>query len=387
MTGYGVGCYESESGLGSVMKLRIERDALADAVAWAARTLPPRPTNPVLSGVLLVASEDRVSLSSSDLAVSSHVGLDADIDEPGEVVVPGKLLADIAKALPARPVSIALEGTRTVLHCGRASFTLPTLPVADYPVLPTLPPVLGSCSGSDFAEAIASVAIAASRDDTLPILTGIKMELDDDLITLAATDRYRLAMRELPWQPASRGVNAQILVRAKTLSDLARPLAGVDVVDLALDSSHSLIGFTGGGRRTTTPVLDGEFPDYRRLLPAEASSVAVLATADLIESVKRVKLVVDRPNTPIQLDFADGEVLLRAGAGEDAHATEILECDLTGDPIKIAFNPEYLLEGLSALSAPNAQLAMTLPTRPAVLTAADGEADYRYLLMPVRLAG
>lgn len=369
------------------MKLRIERDALADAVAWAARTLPARPTNPVLSGVLLVATEDRVTLSSSDMAVSSQVGLDADIDEPGEVVVPGRLLADIAKALPARPVSLSLEGTRMVLHCGRASFTMPTLPVADYPVLPSLPPVLGRCSGNAFAEAIASVAVAASRDDTLPILTGIKMEFDDDLITLAATDRYRLAMRELQWQPASRGVHAHILVRGKTLSDLARPLAGVDSVDLALDSSHSLIGFTGGGRRTTTPVLDGEFPDYRRLLPSEASSVAVLATADLIESVKRVKLVVDRPNTPIQLDFADGEVLLRAGAGEDAHATEILECDLTGDPIRIAFNPEYLLEGLSALSAPNAQLAMTIPTRPAVLTAAATETDYRYLLMPVRLAG
>ena len=368
------------------MKLRIERDALADAVAWAARTLPPRPTNPVLAGVLLVATEDQVSLSSSDLAVSSQVSIDADIDEPGDVVVSGRLLADIAKALPARPVSLALEGTRLVLHCGRASFTLPTLPVAEYPVLPTLPPILGTCSGADLAEAVAGVAIAASRDDTLPVLTGIKMEFEDDVITMAATDRYRLAMRELPWQPSARGNAAQILVRAKTLSDLARPLSGVAEVELALDGSQSLIGVTGGGRRSTTPVLDGDFPDYRKLLPAEASSVAVLATADLIESVKRVKLVVDRPNTPIQLDFADGEVLLRAGAGEDAHATEILECELTGDPIKIAFNPEYLLEGLAALHGPNAQLAMNAPTRPAVLTAATGEADYRYLLMPVRLS-
>jgi DNA polymerase-3 subunit beta len=253
-------------------------------------------------------------------------------------------------------------------------------------VLPTLPPVLGTCSGAAFAEAVAGVAIAASRDDTLPVLTGIKMEFDDDLITMAATDRYRLAMRELPWQPAVRGNAAQILVRAKTLLDLARPLAGVDEVELALDGTQSLIGVTGGGRRSTTPVLDGEFPDYRKLMPAESSAVAVLATADLIESVKRVKLVVDRPNTPIQLDFADGEVLLRAGAGEDAHATEILECELTGDPIKIAFNPEYLLEGLAALHGPTAQLAMTAPTRPAVLTAATGEAEYRYLLMPVRLS-
>ncbi len=369
------------------MKLRIERDALADAVAWAARTLQARPTNPVLAGVLLVATEERVTLSSSDLAVSSQVAIEADIDEPGEAVVSGKLLAEIAKALPARPATLALEGTRLVLQCGRASFTLPTLPVAEYPALPALPPVLGSCAGGKFADAVSQVAIAASRDDTLPVLTGIRMEFDNDVVTLAATDRYRLAMRELPWQPASGEVSAQILVRAKTLLELARPYSAVDAVDLALDASHSLIGFTGAGRRSTTPVLDGDFPDYRRLLPSESSAVALVSKQELAESVKRVKLVVDRPNTPIQLEFTDGEVLLRAGAGEDAHATESLECDLTGDPIRIAFNPEFLLEGLSALQGTSARLAMTRPDRPAVLTAGGDDVDYRYLLMPVRLAG
>lgn len=368
------------------MKLRIERDALADAVAWAARTLPTRPTNPVLSGVLLHAGEDRVTLSSSDQAVSSQVSFEADVAEPGDAVISGRLLADIAKALPAQPVQLNLEGSRMVLQCGRASFTLPTLPVAEYPSLPGLPPILGRCSGAGFADAVAQVAIAASRDDTLPVLTGIRMEFSGDGITLAATDRYRLAVREMPWQPADRDSEAQILVRAKTLLDLARPLAGVDAVDLALDESQSLIGITGAGRRSTTPVLDGEFPDYPRLLPKEVSTVAVVSTAELIESVKRVKLVVDRPNVPIKLEFVDGELLLRAGGGDDAHATEALECELTGDPIRIAFNPEYLLEGLAALSSPTARLAMTEPKRPAVLSRAEGDVDYRYLLMPIRLA-
>lgn len=369
------------------MKLRIERDALAEAVAWAARTLPTRPTNPVLSGVLLEVDEERVTLSSSDQAVSSQVSFDAEVGEPGSVVVSGRLLADIAKALPGRPVELSLEGTRVVLVCGRARFTLPTLPVAEYPALPTLPPVLGRCSGHAFSDAVAQVAIAASREDTLPVLTGILLEFGQETITMAATDRYRLAVRELPWQPSGRDDEAQVLIRAKTLLDLARPLAGVDAVDLSLDETRSLIGITGASRRSTTPVLDGDFPNYRQLLPKEASSIAVLSTAELIESVKRVKLVVDRPNVPMQLEFSDEQVLLRAGGGEDAGASDFLECELQGDPITIAFNPEYLLEGLAALHGSTVQLAMREPNRPAVLSVPGEGSDYEYLLMPVRMAG
>lgn len=370
------------------MKLRIEQGNLADAVAWAARTLPTRPTNPVLAGVLLSATEDRVTLSSSDQAVSSQVAFDAEVSEPGETVVSGKLLADIAKSLPHKPVSLTLEGSRVVLQCGRSSFTLPTLPVEDYPALPDLPPVLGRVSGEELAEAVGQVAFAASRDDTLPLLTGVRMEFTGQTVTLAATDRFRLAVREFNWQATETDLESNVLVRAKTLLDVARPLAGVANVDISLDETASLIGITGGSRRSTTPVLDGAYPDYRRLLPKEAAAVATVTTADLIESVKRVKLVVDRPNIPIQLDFSDGEVLLRAGAGDDAHATEILESELVGDPIKIAFNPEYLLEGLAALTGTHAKLSMLEPKKPAVLSVAEDEDfAYRYLLMPIRLQG
>jgi len=368
------------------MKLRIERDTLAEAVAWAARTLPAKPPNPVLSGVLLAADGDRVSLSSSDQAVSSQVSLEADVDEPGQAVVSGRLLADIAKSLPAQPVIVHLEGTRLVVRCGRASFTLPTLPVEEYPALPELPPVLGSCSGSDLAEAVASVGVAALRDDTLPMLTGIRMEFAAEAITLAATDRFRLAMRELPWQPSGSDPDASVLVRAKTLSDISRPLTSADQVEIALDDGQSLIGFTGAMRRSTTPVLDADYPDVRKLLPAESSTLAQVAAADLIESVKRVKLVADRPSVPIQLDFSDSELLLRAGAGDEAHATETLECGLQGDPIKIAFNPDYLLDGLGAIPGEQVTIAMNEPKRPAVFTAAEHDVDYRYLLMPVRLS-
>ena len=371
------------------MKLRIERDALADAVAWAARTLPARPTNPVLSGILLSAPEgDLVQLSSSDQAVSSQASIEAEVAEPGDVVVSGRLVADIAKSLPPQPVSLMLEGTRLVLQCGRSSFTLPTLPVEDYPALPALPPVLGRVAGEVLADAVGQVAIAASRDDTLPVLTGIRMEFSGSRVTLAATDRYRLAVREFTFQPTDPSLEAQVLVRGKTLSDLTRPLAHAADVDLALDDTHSLIGIIGGSRRSTTPVLDGDFPDYRRLLPSEAAARAEITTADLIESVKRVKLVVERPGAPIQLEFVDGEVLLRAGTGDEAQATEALECSMEGDPISIAFNPDYLLEGLAALDGETARLSMTQPTKPAVVSsAADESGEYRYLLMPIRVPG
>ena len=177
------------------MKLRVERDVLADSVAWAARTLPSRPSMPVLAGLVLTAADGSLTLSSFDYEVSGKVTVAADIAESGTVLVSGRLLADIARSLPAQPVTIENEGTRVLLTCGRSSFTLPTLPVEDYPQLPAMPDSSGTITGQSFAAAVAQVAIAAGRDDTLPTLTGIRMEFEGANITLAATDRYRLAVR------------------------------------------------------------------------------------------------------------------------------------------------------------------------------------------------
>ncbi len=374
------------------MKIRVERDALADAVAWAARTLPSRPPLPVLACLVLSADESGLTLSSFDYEVSSRVQVDADLDEAGVALVPGRLLADIARALPAAPVILQTDGTRLQITCGRSSFRLPTLSVEDYPSLPTMPTSTGSVSGASFAAAVAQVAIAAGRDDTLPTLTGIRMELEGSTVTLAATDRYRLAVREFTWEPGSADLSAQVLVPARTLADTAKSLAGVDEVVIALaagGSGEGLIGFEGDKRRTTTRLLDGEFPKYRSLLPSESSSVALVETSALVETVKRVALVAER-NTPIRLAFEGSEVTVRAGAGDDAQADEAVECALEGEPIDIAFNPSYLLDGLSATGAQTTRFSFTQSTRPAVLTGVgeDGSVpDYRYLLMPVRLTG
>jgi len=309
-------------------------------------------------------------------------------------LVSGRLLAEIARALPAAPVQVGTEGTRVSLRCGRASFTLPTLPVEDYPTLPTMPSTTGSVPGATFAAAVAQVAVAAGRDDTLPTLTGIRVEIEGSTVTLAATDRYRLAVREFIWSPQSAGLQAQALVPARTLADAAKSLAGAEAVQLALASGgvgEGMIGFEGLGRRTTSRLLDGEFPKYRSLLPTESATLARLDTTALIEAVKRVKLVAER-NSPVRLAFAGDELVLRAGAGDEAQATEALECTVTGDPVEIAFNPEYLLDGLGAVDAPVVQISFTTAKRPAVLNGApdltaEPAADYRYLLMPVRLAG
>ncbi len=382
------------------MKFRVDRDVLADAVAWTARTLPSRPSVPVLAGIRLQAA-DALDVSSFDYEVSAEVSLPASTEEPGTVLVSGRLLAEITRSLPDRPVEVATDGSKVVLTCGSATFTLLTMPVEDYPTLPQMPPPTGSVGSDVFAAAVTQVAVAAGRDDTLPVLTGVRVEIDGDTITLASTDRYRLAVRELRWNPRLPDIAAAALVPARTLADTARSLTSGAEVSIALglpgqagaDSAtgEGMIGFEGGGRRTTTRLLDGEFPKFRSLLPDQVNAVAELPTAGFTESVKRVSLVAER-STPVRLAFSAGQLVLEAGTGDEAQAVEAIEASLDGDDIQIAFNPQYLLDGLTAIDSDIARISFTIPTKPAVITgkpAGDGPAqpDYRYLLMPIRTTG
>jgi DNA polymerase III subunit beta len=374
------------------VKLQVERDPLAEAVAWTARALPARPTAPVLAGMRLQAGQE-LTLSTFDYEVSAQATIPVAADEAGTVLVSGRLLAEIVRSLPAKPVDLSTDGTRTTLRCGSATFTLLLLPSDEYPTLPTMPDTTGSVGADAFASAIAQVAIAAGRDDTLPALTGIRMEIADDTLTLVATDRYRLAVRELRWTPVQPGLSTAVLVPARVLGDTARALtAGAEVtVALAAEGGESstdgIIGFEGGGRRTTTRLLSGEYPRYQTLLPSEFSAVAELSASSFAEAVKRVALVAER-NTPVRLGFAPGEVLLEAGTGDEAQATEAIEASFDGDEMQIAFNPQYLIDGIGAIDSDTARISFTTPTRPAVITGkGEGQPDYRYVLMPIRSAG
>jgi len=234
--------------------------------------------------------------------------------------------------------------------------------------------------------------VAAGRDDTLPVLTGIRVEIDGEDVTLAATDRYRLAVRTLRWKPVDPALQATALIPARTLAESAKSLTAGAEVTLALaatGSGEGMLGLSGAARRTTTRLLDGEFPKYRSLLPDSASASASIDTAALTEAVRRVSLVATR-TSPVRLSFSADGVVLEAGGLDEAEAAESLPATFDGEPLTIAFNPTYLLDGLGAIDSDEARLSFTGATKPAVLTGKAGDdaaGDYRYLLMPVRLAG
>jgi len=378
------------------VKIQVDRDVLAEAVAWTARALPARPTVPVLAGMRLYAGTD-LTLSSFDYDVSAQATVAVTTEEEGSALVSGRLLAEISRSLPARPVQIASEGGKAVLSCGSATFTLLTMPEEEYPALPEMPPAAGSVGSDAFASAVSQSATAAGRDDTLPALTGVRIEIEGDTLTLISTDRYRLAVRELRWTPARPDLSAAVLVPARALAETARSLTSGAEVSIALAlpgegdgaGGDGMIGFEGGGRQTTTRLLGGEFPRYQALLPTHATAVAELSTPLLTEAVKRVALVAER-NTAVRLAFGPGQLVLEAGTGEEAQAVEVLEASYEGDDLAIAFNPQYLLDGLTAIDSDTARMSFTEPGKPALITgkpAPDGQPDYRYLLMPIRPGG
>jgi DNA polymerase-3 subunit beta len=377
------------------MKFRLDRDILADAVTWVARGLPARPPSPILAGLHLTASAKDggyLSLSAFDYEVSASVELGAEVAEDGELLISGKLLAEISRLLPDRPVDVAVEGSRAILTCGTSTFMLPRMPLEDYPTLPPMPQKLGVVSGAAFAEAIGQTAGAATKDETLPLLTGVRCEFEGDRLIFLATDRYRLAIREIPWTPVNPDVSASALVRAKTLADLARSFPHNTDISIALTQTGTaeVIGFEALGRHFTSRLIDGDYPPVRKLLPSGANSEAVVSVPALVEAVRRVSLVTDR-NTPLQIAFSDGEAVLNAGSGDEASASEVIEASLVGDDVTVAFNAGYLLEGLSVITSPYVYLSLAGITRPVLFQAkdtADGEVrpDFQYLLVPIRFA-
>jgi DNA polymerase-3 subunit beta len=384
------------------MKFRVAREVLADAVAWTARSLPARPSVPVLAGIMLEVDSSTLSVSGFDYEVSARAEVDVTTTETGRTLVPGRLLAEITRSLPPHPVEITAEGPRLALTCGNARFSLPTLPVEDYPALPSMPSSAGVVDSDVFAEAVAQVAVAAGRDDTLPMLTGVRVEIEDDRITLAATDRYRLAVREFGWRPDSSGASAAVLVPARTLADAAKTLTSGPEIVVSLSSGSTgegILGLSGKDRQTTTRLLDAEFVKYRAIMPSESAAHALLPVSLFTDAAKRVALVAER-GTPLRCEFTPGQVTLRAGGTDDeGQAEERCDVEFDGEPLTIGFNPTFLLDGLAAVHTERARMDFTSPLKPAVLSGVEEQAgddgaarpgrpgSYRYLIMPVRLPG
>ena len=387
---------------GSHVKIRLDRDVLAEAVAWTARSLPTRPSVPILAGLLVKAANGQVVMSSFDYETSAQITVKADVIDDGVALVSGRLLADIARSLPNKPVDITADASRMELVCGSARFTLQTLPVDDYPALPTMPDATGTVVSHQFARAVAQVVVAAGRDELLPVFTGVRMEIEGDTLSLLATDRYRMALKEISWNPSSARTDGAALVPARVLGETAKSMTSGEVVTLSLASmgtGDGLIGFEGDGaagvREITTRLLDGEFPKVRHLMNVQATLTVRANTAEVIAAVKRVGLVAER-NTSLRMIIGDQAITLEAATGDQAQAVEALEAVVSDETsaertlTAAGFNPHYLSDALAALDSPYVHFAFTAPGKPCLLTALnelDGEplTDYRHVIMLMRL--
>ncbi len=383
------------------MKLTIEPGALAAAVKFAARALPVRAAHPILGGLKISASADgSVEVSAFDYETSARARIDADTGEPGTVLVPGRLLAEITARLPRQPAGLAAGEHALTVTCGSTRYRLHLLPLADYPALPELPAAAGYANAGEFAAAVAQATVAASHDDTLPVLTAVQATFGADAMTMVATDRYRAAFTRLPWQATANGVlPPTVLIPATALSTAARAADSGPVsihIATAPDGMPVLAGFGSGGQVITTLLLSGEYPSMAARIPGEFATTAVIATAELADAVKRLAIVAPR-DMPVTLALARGQAELTAGSDSDADGREVIGCDLDGAPVTIGFHPRRLLDAVTAAGTPRARIAITTPTRAALITPADDEDDsggqdetgpaYRHVLMPIRLAG
>ncbi len=373
------------------MKFRIERDVLADVVTWVSRTLPSRVPFPALAGVLVEATDESVSFTTTTQDTWSHSTADAVVGEPGTALISGRLLVEIARSLPTQPVSFALQSSgRVEVTCGAASFTLPTLPRDEYPPLPALPEPVGTIDAAAFAAAVAQVAVAAaSPDDRNHAYAGIRMEIEPSgHLTLAATDRYRLAVKELAWRPAGTDQAIAVTVPGRELVEAAKAFAGAGDVTIHLGDSDTSLALTSSSRQTGLRLMDAaNFPKFRSLLPTAFVSQPEIDVAPLKEALKRVSLVLHQ-DSAVRMVFAADEVVLRAGTGDEATATETLACTLQGETMDVAFNPRFLADGLSGLTETTLRLSLQSSEKAAVLTGIDPDSSgesFRYLLMPVRL--
>ena len=371
------------------MKVEINSAALADAVAWTTRVIPARPATPILAGLKLEAIDGTLQLSAFDYEVSARHHIEAGVDEAGTALVTGKLLADITKSLPAEHTYLSTDGSKMTITSGKSTFTLQLMPDADYPELPIVPAKLGQVDAPTFVQAVNQASVAVTREESRPVLAGVKISFEGDKVVMTATDRFRLSRASFTWTPSDPNVSTVTLVRGTLLKDVARSLDTSQNVVVDYDEANpTLLGFENAGRVSTSQLIDGEFPAVDRLFADEYPIQAVIDRQLLIDAIKRVALVAER-NAPIRMAFSGQELTLSAGAADEAQATETLDMDMDGEDITVAFNPSYLIEGLAAITEPFVRMKMTTAVKAVEFNGqqeqdSDESLDYRYLLVPMR---
>ncbi len=372
----------------STVKLRAERAEFADAVSWTTRTVGARVTLPALSGILLEAADGKLTCRATDLEVAAEISIPVQIDRPGTVLLPGRLLSQLVARFPEAPVQIDGDGDRVEISCGRATFKVRGMQAEDFPSLaaPADDAPQGVIKADAFSRLVNQVAKAASNDEGRPVLTGVQLDASDGRLTAAATDSYRLAVRSVAFEDAVEGT---ALVPARSLLEAAKG-AGEAGGAVTVILEEGQVSFLFGDRRLTTKLIEGSFPNYRALLPDAHETSVVVDRAALAEALQRVAIVaMGQANTPLELTFEDGSLDLQATNQEMGDAAEALPAEVDGEGLSIAFNPAYLLAGLEATGTEQVRVELRDGLKPAVLKPhrEDGDVDdLTYLLMPMRVS-
>lgn len=374
------------------MKVEVNSSAFADAAEWASRIISARPTVPVLAGIKIHAQEGLLQLSTFNYEQSARYQIDAGVDEEGIIVVQGRLLANIARALPTDKTRLVTEDPRLAIRSGKSVFNLQLMNETDYPELPAVPQPIGSIDGKVFADAVSQAIVAVARDENRPVLTGVRVVFDGDKIVFSATDRFRLTRVTAGWTPARPDIRTSVIISGTVLKDIAGSIDTAQDVVIGYDETEAnLLSFDNAGRVKTSQLIDGEFPNVDRLFADEYPIHAVIEKQSLVDALHRVSLVAER-EAPIRMEFTGDEVRLSAGAADESQASEIVAADLDGEPITVAFNPMYLLSGLGAISGKYVRMKMTTAIKAVEFNGQQDKDDepslaYRYLLVPMRFIG
>ncbi|GAA0918853.1 DNA polymerase III subunit beta [Nonomuraea longicatena] len=368
------------------MKVTLDLALLRDAVAWTGRAVASRPASPVLSGMLLEAEGDKLRLSAYDYDVSAQCDIGAQVEEPGRALLPARLLVEVCKSLPRKPVELSLSQTEMVVRCGTAEFGLLTMPVEDYPKLPAPPHPSAAIDGALLQQVSGQVTSAASKDTTLPMLCVVRFDIEGENVWVAATDRYRIAGRTFAWstippQGKKEAPPAFMMVPAAELESTVKGY-GSGQVEIGWDDK--LVSIAGGARLTTIRLIGEKYIDYRARLKLDYQSWAQVDGASLIAAVKRIGLVAEK-STAVRLTFRDGQVLVEAGGGGLGRAAETVEAEVSGPPVTVGFQPSFLLDGLTGVDTPRVRLGMNGSARPVMVTEDSERPVYRYLVMALRL--
>jgi DNA polymerase-3 subunit beta len=369
--------------VGTGLRIRVSRDELAAKLAVVARGVSTRTAVLVLGGIQLRAEGEKHHLAATDMEVSLRAALDAGVDSEGPAVVPGRLLLDISRSLPEGEVTIEHkpEEAVVVVSCGSALYRLHTYSTEDFPRLPEVDESsLHTLERDALVETIGRVSRSASRDESRPVLTGILVRFEPGKLVMAATDSYRLAVKETPVTGTVPDLEA--IIPARALQELARIAGTTDEIQLGLQENHVVFG--SDGTWLTTRRIDGQFPNYRQLLPEQFEHELTMPRAEVLEVVRRASVMIQRA-TPLQLRFADGELTVIARTHEVGESKESMPVGFTGETLEIGFNADFLRDGLESMDGDDVRFKLISPLRPAVL---QGESDdFTYLVMPIRLPG